>query len=61
MLEQIHNLWDSEDGQDLIEYALLLAFVSLVVVALLTGIRSSIRTLWTDINNSLSNAVVSAS
>ncbi|MBV9613259.1 MAG: Flp family type IVb pilin [Acidobacteriaceae bacterium] len=53
--------WQEEDGQDLVEYALLLAFIALAAVALLTGIKSNISTLWTDISNALSDAVSSAS
>jgi len=53
--------WQEEDGQDLVEYALLLAFIALAAVALLTGIKSNISTLWTDISNALSDAVTSAS
>ncbi|MBV9612988.1 MAG: Flp family type IVb pilin [Acidobacteriaceae bacterium] len=61
MLEKLQFFWRSEDGQDLVEYALLLAFVALVVVALLSGIKANLKTLWTDINNALSDAVSSAS
>ena len=50
------NLWREEDGQDLVEYSLLLAFIALAAVALLTTVKASITTIWTSINSSLSTA-----
>jgi Flp pilus assembly pilin Flp len=49
-------LWRDENGQDLIEYALLLAFVALVCVGLMSNVGTSMTTLW----NSLSDATVDA-
>lgn len=37
-------------GQDLIEYALLAGFVSLVVVATVTNLGTSVNTLYTSVN-----------
>ncbi|MBV9404902.1 MAG: Flp family type IVb pilin [Acidobacteriaceae bacterium] len=45
-----------ENGQDLVEYSLLLGFVALAAVGLLTGVRSSMQTLWTDLSNALTSA-----
>ncbi|MGA7409850.1 MAG: Flp family type IVb pilin [Bryobacteraceae bacterium] len=50
------KLWSEEDGQDLVEYSLLLAFIALAAVALLTTVKASITTIWTSINSSLSTA-----
>jgi len=50
------RLWSEEDGQDLVEYSLLLAFIALAAVALLTTVKASITTIWTSINSSLSTA-----
>lgn len=46
-----------DDGQDLIEYSLMLAFVALVAVALLSGIETNIHSLWDSVDNALSDAV----
>jgi Flp pilus assembly pilin Flp len=46
-------LWQEEDGQDMVEYALLLAFVALAAVSLLTGVKSSITSIWTQIDTTL--------
>jgi pilus assembly protein Flp/PilA len=48
--------WNEEDGQDMVEYSLLLAFIALAAVGLLSGIRSSISTIWTSINTNLTTA-----
>ena len=45
-----------EDGQDLVEYSLLLAFIALAAVALLSGVRTSINKIWPQINSTLATA-----
>jgi Flp pilus assembly pilin Flp len=52
----LRNLWNDDQGQDLIEYTLLLAFVALASAALFIGAGGSIKTIWTTTNNTLSNA-----
>ena len=51
-----HAFCKEEDGQDMVEYALLLAFVALAAVTLLSGVKTSISNLWTSANSSLSSA-----
>lgn len=51
--------WQEEEGQDLVEYSLLLAFIALAAVALLQSAGTSIKTMWTNINSTLSNAAAS--
>ena len=48
--------WQEEEGQDMVEYALLLAFVALAAVALLSGVGKSINSMWTSVNTTLSSA-----
>lgn len=50
-----------DQGQDLIEYTLLLAFVALASAALFIGAGGSINNIWTTANTQLSNAASSAS
>jgi Flp pilus assembly pilin Flp len=45
-----------EEGQDLVEYTLLLAFVCLASAALFIGAGSSLAGIWTDANVVLRNA-----
>ena len=50
-----------ENGQDLIEYTLLMAFVALASAALFIGAGKSINSIWTGANSQLANAATSAS
>jgi Flp pilus assembly pilin Flp len=49
-------LWQEEEGQDLVEYSLLLAFIALAAIALLSGAGASVKTIWTNINSNLTSA-----
>ena len=46
-----HDFWTSEDGQDLVEYTLLLAFVALVGAAVFIGMGESTSEIWTAVNS----------
>jgi len=50
------RLWREEQGQDLIEYTLMLAFVALASAALFSSAGSSINTIWSKTNSQLSTA-----
>ena len=50
-----------EEGQDLVEYSLLLAFIALAAVAVLSGISGNVTTLWADLSNAFSTALTSSS
>ena len=53
---KLRNLFVNEDGQDLIEYALLAGLLALAVVAALTAASGSLNTLWNAIQTQLSEA-----
>ena len=52
----IANFLKDEQGQDLIEYTLLMAFVALASAALFLGAGSSIAGIWTKSNTALAAA-----
>jgi Flp pilus assembly pilin Flp len=52
----LRNFWNDEQGQDLIEYTLLMAFVALASAALFLGAGGSISKIWTTTNAQLANA-----
>ncbi|SPF55388.1 conserved hypothetical protein [Candidatus Sulfopaludibacter sp. SbA4] len=61
-MNQILRTFLAEDnGQDLIEYTLLMAFVALASAALFIGAGGSINSIWTTSNTQLANAATSAS
>ena len=48
-----HAFWKEQDGQDMVEYALLLAFVALAAVGVLGTVKNSISGIWTTVNDNL--------
>jgi Flp pilus assembly pilin Flp len=46
----------SEDGQDMVEYVLILAFVALAGAAALLGVGADVNTLWSIVNSRLAAA-----
>jgi Flp pilus assembly pilin Flp len=60
-MKTLINLIRDEQGQDLIEYTLLLAFVALASAALFVGTGSSVSTIWGAASNNLSAAAASTS
>jgi len=55
------NFLRDEQGQDLVEYTLLLAFVALASAALFIGAGTSVSTIWVAANTQLSKAAACAS
>ncbi|HXM45241.1 MAG TPA: hypothetical protein VN924_28640 [Bryobacteraceae bacterium] len=60
MLNVMKGLWQDEQGQDLIEYTLLMAFVALASAALFISSGASISSIWSDTNSQLAAAAASA-
>jgi len=60
-MKAIRNFWNDESGQSLIEYTLLLAFVTLASAALFMGAGGSVSGIWTTNNSQLIAANSSAS
>jgi Flp pilus assembly pilin Flp len=57
----IERFWKEEQGQDLIEYSLLLGFVALFATGLYQGLQGNISSIWTSTNSTLGSAVPAAS
>ena len=55
------TFWHDDQGQDLIEYTLLMAFVALASAALFVGAGGSISGIWSTSNSQLVAANSSAS
>jgi Flp pilus assembly pilin Flp len=60
-MSRISNFWCDEQGQDLIEYTLLMAFVALASAGLFLGAGGSIKGIWSVSNNQLAQANAKAS
>jgi Flp pilus assembly pilin Flp len=61
MMSLLHSFLQGEQGQDLIEYTLLLAFVCLASAALFISAGGSVSGIWTSTNSQLATANTSAS
>jgi pilus assembly protein Flp/PilA len=56
LIVKLQTLTMREEGQDLVEYALVVGLISVAAVATLKGAATSINTLLTSITTTLNNA-----
>ena len=61
MATYLYNFWQEEDGQDLIEYSLLITFIAIACAAILGAGRPAVNNIWQGSNNQLTQANVVAS
>ena len=52
----VNKLKRNEEGQDLLEYALLVALIALVAIAAVEAAGGSVKTIFTNIANALNGA-----
>jgi Flp pilus assembly pilin Flp len=55
----VKKFWKQEDGQDLIEYSLLLGFMGLFAVGVYTTVSGNISSIWSNAGATLSTAASS--
>jgi Flp pilus assembly pilin Flp len=60
MKNMMLNFLKDEEGQDLIEYTLLMAFIALASAAIFVQAGKSVSSIWIQASNQLSNAAVQA-
>ena len=53
MIQLLEDFFSEDDGQDLIEYSLLMAFVALASAALFMGAGKSITGIWSTTNSQM--------
>jgi Flp pilus assembly pilin Flp len=56
MIKQFHQFWLEDDGQDLIEYSLLITFIALATMWIMGSGRPIVKSIWTGANNTISKA-----
>ena len=61
MKTMILNFVKDEQGQDLIEYTLLMAFIALASAAIFVNAGNSVNSIWKSASSQLVNAASSAS
>ena len=55
-MNSLRNFWNDDQGQDLIEYSLLMAFVALASAALFLTAGGSVKGIWSASNSQLTAA-----
>jgi Flp pilus assembly pilin Flp len=56
----LSRIWREEDGQDLIEYTLLMTFIVIATAAVIGGGRNALQGIWTSSNSTVTNAATAA-
>ena len=56
MAQSLHYFWLEEEGQDVIEYTMLLAFIVLLCLAFAFAGTTSVHGIWTQSNSQLAAA-----
>jgi Flp pilus assembly pilin Flp len=59
--ECLRHFWREEDGQDLIEYSLLIVFIAIACAAIVGTGGSNVTPIWSHANTQLSAANATAS
>lgn len=52
-LERMKDAYKSEEGQGLVEYALILVLIAIVVILMLTGMGQNVNTTFSKVNSAL--------
>ena len=52
----LKNWFAEQEGQDLIEYSLIIALIVIVAIVGMTAVGTSVASIWTQISGSLSTA-----
>ena len=60
MTQYLYTLIREEDGQDLIEYSLLMTFIAIACLALVGSGRSAVNAIWITSNSDLTAASTQA-
>ena len=60
MRQLLCGLWRDEEGQDLIEYSLLITFIAIATAAVVGSGTNTIRGIWGTSNSQISTANITA-
>lgn len=58
--EWLRRFWTEEQGQDLIEYSLLITFIAIACMWFVGAGRDPVNTIWTSANNTVTSAATAA-
>lgn len=60
MLQRLTRLWLDEDGQDIVEYSLLITFIAIATMWVVAGGRPTVNAIWTGANTTITTANTAA-
>lgn len=60
-MRRFYDFWRQEDGQDIIEYSLLIAFIGITCLALMSTVGAPVQGMWSKGANTVSSANTSLS
>ncbi|MGC8759786.1 MAG: Flp family type IVb pilin [Bryobacteraceae bacterium] len=60
-MQLLKNFWKDEEGQDLMQYALLLGFITLSLVSIISGIAGNLQTMYGRTSDAVASAAGSGS
>jgi pilus assembly protein Flp/PilA len=60
LLERVHHQWEQglfgrEEGQGMVEYALILVLIAIVVILILTTVGKQVKNVFSNISNGLAS------
>jgi Flp pilus assembly pilin Flp len=61
MNQFLYRFWREEDGQDLIEYTLLITFIAIATAAVVGQGQNAIRSIWGTSNSTIEQANAASS
>ena len=61
MAQRLCNFWKEQDGQDIIEYSLLICFIAIAVMFVMGTTRPAVNQIWQSSNSDLAQGLATAS
>jgi Flp pilus assembly pilin Flp len=55
-MQFLKTFWREDEGQDLIEYSLLLGFIALFSASIYSTVSGDVKTIWTNASTTLNTA-----
>jgi Flp pilus assembly pilin Flp len=55
-MQRFYDFWRRQEGQDIVEYSLLVAFLAITCLALMASVQSPIQGMWSKGSNTVASA-----
>lgn len=55
-MQLLSKMWNDENGQDMVEYALITGLISVVAFVAIQSTGTSMSSIWTNVSSSISSA-----